>query len=72
MLRDIIYKIGEKLNGKNLIRLGENLISTNEPPLVVGDVRFIKNQVGWSPNFDLDEGLNQTIHWWQRYLSGEK
>jgi len=72
VLKDIIYKIGEKLNGKNLIRLGENPVSTNEPPLVVADVRFLKNRLGWSPKFDLDEGLNQTIHWWQKHLSGKK
>lgn len=72
VLKDIIYKIGEKLNGKNLIRLGEKSVSANEPPLVVADVRFLKNRLGWSPKFDLDEGLNQTIHWWQKQLSGKK
>jgi nucleoside-diphosphate-sugar epimerase len=72
VLKDIIYKIGEKLNGKNLIRLRENSVSPNEPPLVVADVRFLKNRLGWSPKFDLDEGLNQTIHWWQERLSGKK
>jgi nucleoside-diphosphate-sugar epimerase len=72
MLKDIIYKIGKKLDGKNLIRLGENPVSTNEPPLVVADVRFLKYRLGWSPKFDLDEGLNQTIHWWQKHLSGKK
>ena len=72
VLRDIIYKIGEKLNGKSLIRMGKNPIASNEPPLVVGDVRFLKNQLGWLPKFDLDEGLDQTIHWWQRHLSGQK
>lgn len=72
VLKDILYKIGEKLNGNNLIRLGENPVSTNEPPLVVADVRVLKNQLGWAPKFDLDKGLNQTIHWWQKHLSGKK
>ena len=72
VLKDIIYKIGEKLNGKSLIRLGKNPVSTNEPPLLVGDARFLIDQLGWSPKFDLDEGLNQTINWWQRHLSGKK
>jgi len=71
-LRDIISKIGEKLDGKHLIRLGEKSASANEPPLVVADVRLLKNQLGWSPKFDLDEGLNQTIHWWQKHLSGKE
>ncbi len=72
LLKDIIYKIADKLNGNNLIHLGENLGSADEPPLVVADIRFLKDQLGWSPKFDLDEGLNQTINWWQKYLSGRK
>lgn len=71
-LKDIIYKIGGKLNGNNLIQFGENPVPANEPPLVVADVRFLKDRLGWSPEFDLDEGLNQTIHWWQEHLSRKK
>jgi nucleoside-diphosphate-sugar epimerase len=24
--------------------------------------------VGWSPRFDLDQGLDQTITWWEKRL----
>jgi nucleoside-diphosphate-sugar epimerase len=72
VLKDIVHKIAEKLNRKALIQLGDASTSADEPPLVVADVRLLSNQVGWSPRFDLDQGLDQTITWWQKHLSGKK
>ena len=71
-LKDIVHKIAEKLNRKALIQLGDASTSADEPPLVVADVRRLNNQMGWSPRFDLDQGLDQTITWWQKHLSGKK
>jgi len=68
ILKDLIYKIAEKLGRKALIQLGGVPVLSNEPPLVLADVTLLKNQVGWSPKFDLDLGLEQTIDWWEGHL----
>lgn len=72
VIRDIVYKIAEKLNRKGLIQFGDSSTSSAEPPLVVADVRRLSNQVGWSPRFDLDQGLDQTITWWEKRLFEKK
>lgn len=64
-LRDVIYKIAEKLDSKHLIQLGAVTPPASEPHLLVADIDRLKNEVGWSPNYDLDEGLEETINWWR-------
>lgn len=66
-LRDVVYKIGEKLNRRDLIQL-DTVLAANEPPLLVADVRRLNDELGWCPKYDLDQGLNQTIDWWQTQL----
>ena len=65
-LEGIVYKISEKLNRKDLIHLGAIQASTNEPHLLVADVRRLSEEVGWSPKYDLNVGLDNTIDWWKR------
>ncbi|MGV7224872.1 MAG: NAD-dependent epimerase/dehydratase family protein [Nitrospinales bacterium] len=60
-LKEIIYKVAEKLDGKNLIRLGALPVSPDEPNLLVGNVGRLSNELGWRPKYDLDNGLGKTI-----------
>lgn len=67
-LRDLIYKIAEKLNREDLILLGAIPAPANEPRMLVAAVDRLRNEIGWLPRFDLDEGLDVTIKWWQQQL----
>ena len=67
-LRDIIYKIAEKIDRKDLIQLGVLPVSVHEPHLLVADVSRLTNEVGWLPKYNLDRGLEQTISWWKGYF----
>jgi nucleoside-diphosphate-sugar epimerase len=67
-LRDIIYKIAEKIDRNDLIQLGVLPVPENEPHLLVADVSRLTNEVGWQPKYNLDRGLEQTIAWWRNYL----
>jgi nucleoside-diphosphate-sugar epimerase len=64
-LRELIYKIAGKLKREDLIQLGAVSTPSEDPPLLVGDVRRLREEVGWMPKYDLDEGLDQTIEWWK-------
>ena len=64
-LKEIVFKIGEKLGRQDLIQLGAIQVSPSEPPLLVGDVRRLTYEVGWIPNYNLDRGIEQTIGWWK-------
>jgi nucleoside-diphosphate-sugar epimerase len=64
-LRELIYKIAGKLKREDLIQFGAVSTPSEDPPLLVGDVRRLREEVGWTPKYDLDEALDQTIEWWK-------
>jgi nucleoside-diphosphate-sugar epimerase len=70
-LRDIIYKIADKMDRRELIQLGAVPASMDEPPLLVADVSRLTDQVGWVPKYSLCRGLEQTIAWWRSQLMEE-
>lgn len=65
-LKEIVYKIADKLNRKDLVRLGAVPASANEPRLIVADVGRLSDEIGWCPQYDLNVGLDNTIDWWKR------
>ncbi len=66
-LRDIIFCIADILGQRDLVRLGALPARAGEPPLLVADTRRLREEVGWSPTYDLEHGIRQTIEWWQEY-----
>jgi nucleoside-diphosphate-sugar epimerase len=67
-LKEIIQAIGKKVDRESLIRFGEKPSPLNDPPSLVPDIKRLKEEVNWKPSFNLDEGLNQTIQWWENKL----
>ena len=65
-VRDIIYRIAEKLGRPDLIQLGAISAPDSEVPLLVANVSRLHQEVGWAPHYDLDTGLEMTIDWWKR------
>ena len=64
-LKDVVNTIAGKLDKRELVRFEEGLSSVNEPRLLVADAERLTNEVGWTPNYGLDRGLEQTIEWWK-------
>jgi nucleoside-diphosphate-sugar epimerase len=64
-LKDLIYRIADQLNRRDLIQLGAIPTAATEPPLLVADVRQLNTKVDWQPIYDLDKGLAHTIEWWR-------
>ena len=64
-VKEIVHKIADRLGRPGLAHLGALPAAPNEPPLVVADVRRLSEEVGWTPRYGLDDGLEQTICWWR-------
>lgn len=64
-VKEIVRKIADQVGRPGLVRLGALPAAPNESPLVVADVRRLSEEVGWTPRYDLDDGLEQTIYWWR-------
>ncbi|MBD0370382.1 MAG: NAD(P)-dependent oxidoreductase [Pyrinomonadaceae bacterium] len=67
-VREIIYRIADELGGRELIELGALPTPPNDPPVLVGDAARLKAEVGWTPAFNLERGLRETISWWRSHL----
>ncbi|HEY4873783.1 MAG TPA: NAD(P)-dependent oxidoreductase [Steroidobacteraceae bacterium] len=64
----LVKRIAKRIGRPDLVRLGSRASSANEPAILVPDVRLLYDEVGWRPQFTLDEGLADTISWWQEEL----
>jgi UDP-glucose 4-epimerase len=58
---DVARKIGELMGKPSLVRLGARPSPAGDPPLVVAAVRRLRDEVGFTPAWDLAAGLAQTI-----------
>ena len=65
----LVERIAQRLGRTDLVRLGARASSANDPAILVPDVRLLYDEVGWRPRFTLDEGLADTILWWQEELA---
>jgi nucleoside-diphosphate-sugar epimerase len=64
-LRDIVLTVGRLVGRPELVQLGAIPARANDSPLVVGDNQRLLSEVGWTPQYDLESGLQQTIDWWK-------
>lgn len=62
---DLAVKIGTILNKRELVSLGARPYRDSESMFVCANIDRIRDVIGWSPRFDLDAGLKQTIEWWK-------
>jgi nucleoside-diphosphate-sugar epimerase len=67
-LADLINRIALEIGRPELVRLGARSAPTNEPLLLVPDVRRLRDEVQWRPQFSLSAGLSDTIAWWRGQL----
>jgi nucleoside-diphosphate-sugar epimerase len=37
---------------------------------IVGDASRLRESLRWSPKFELERGLDQTVSWWREWMRG--
>lgn len=65
---DLVDRIAREIGRPDLVRLGARSAPSDEPPLLVPDVKRLRDEVQWRPQFSLSEGLSDTIAWWREQL----
>jgi nucleoside-diphosphate-sugar epimerase len=68
-IRDLVLRIADQINRRDLVQLGALPDRADDPPRVVAEVAKLTGECGWTPKFDLDSGLERTIHWWRSQSS---
>jgi nucleoside-diphosphate-sugar epimerase len=64
-LREVIATVASQLGGEGLVHYGSRPSPPDDPPLLVADVRRLREEIGWQPTYDLANGLADTISWWR-------
>lgn len=64
-LRAIVSTIAACLSAQDRIDFGALPAPDNDPPLLVPDVRRLRDELGWLPRFSLHDGLADAIDWWR-------
>jgi nucleoside-diphosphate-sugar epimerase len=67
-LRDVVYTIADKLNRRDLVRLGYVSSNINEPAKMIADVGRLRDEVGFVPSFELEQGIALTIESMKKIL----
>jgi nucleoside-diphosphate-sugar epimerase len=60
-VRAIVEKVGAMLGRPNLLEIGARPQQEGEPPLLVANVRRLKDELGFAPRYNLDTGLAAMI-----------
>jgi len=68
-IRSLIEHIARLLNSRDRLEFGAIPTAPSDPPLLVADVRRLREEAGWQPKISLEEGLEGTIKWWQKELA---
>ena len=71
-LRDLAAEIGRQIGRPELIKLGALPTRPGDPPLVEADVSRLADELGWTPEFELESGVADTISWWRHHLDQQK
>ncbi|MFN2628139.1 MAG: NAD-dependent epimerase/dehydratase family protein [Gaiellaceae bacterium] len=63
-VRAIVETIAAGIGRPELVELGRRG-PDDRAPLVVADVRRLRDELGWSPAVALEDGIARTIDWWR-------
>jgi nucleoside-diphosphate-sugar epimerase len=67
-VRTVCQSIAALTGRPDLLDLGARPTPAGEPPCLAADVTRLRQEVGFSPRFDLESGLADTVAWWRSQL----
>jgi nucleoside-diphosphate-sugar epimerase len=66
-VKEVVSEIARQMQRTELLRLGVLKSAENDPQSISGDPGTLM-RLGWSPQYNLTDGISQTIEWWKRRL----
>ena len=64
-VRRVVDEIAQQIGAPELVRWGAVERSPTDPPILLADVRRLRDEVGFVPRTSLRDGIAQTIAWWR-------
>jgi nucleoside-diphosphate-sugar epimerase len=69
-LLDVIDATGQAAGRADLLDIGALPPRPDDPDELVADVSRLRDEVGFLPTIDLQEGIEQTVAWWRARGAG--
>ena len=64
-IRSIVEEIARQLDLPGQVEFGAIEPAPGDPPMAVADTRKLREEVGWKPQWSLQDGIAETINWWK-------
>jgi nucleoside-diphosphate-sugar epimerase len=64
-LRELAGQIVKRTGGAELLRVGGLPDRDGDPPSLIADVGRMRDEMGFSPQIDLEDGLDATVEFWR-------
>ena len=71
-VRTIVETISSILGREERIQWGTIPDAPSDPPVVVAEVRRLRDETSWAPIWQLEKGLANTISWWKQEIEREQ
>ena len=68
-IAELVTRVAQQLDAADLLNLGALPMRANEPPVLLGNTQRLSEQVRFTPQFDLDAGIADTIAFWRTELN---
>ena len=65
LVRDLIAEVARLTDGTSLVDYGTRPKGHGEPVELAADIGRLRDEVGFTPSFNLATGLAQTVDWWR-------
>jgi nucleoside-diphosphate-sugar epimerase len=69
-IQALVCAIAELIGVRQRIDFGAIDAGLNDPPVLIPDVRRLREELGWAPRFSLNDGVANTIDWWRTRVAG--
>jgi nucleoside-diphosphate-sugar epimerase len=69
---DVVMAIATAARRPELVRLGALPQRLSDAERLTADVRRLREEVGWHPSVDLQEGAARTVDWWKAALARDR
>ena len=70
-IEDVARRLSVLAGRPDLLKVGALPRRVDDPPHLVADVRRLTDEVGFTPDYDLNAGLSNTLDWWKTALQIE-
>jgi nucleoside-diphosphate-sugar epimerase len=69
-IRTLALKLGHLIGTPDLIVFNAIAAPPHDPPLLIAKSSRLRDEVGWTPRWGLNDGLAHTVDWWRMFSVG--